>query len=701
METVYEYVNLDLELSNYQKDSATKQETFRVHVVRLRDCTPMTSDQAVPVTFSAKQRESITLLKEGGLNKEGMIERGEILGNILLPPGTVVREIYEECLNSLTDGQRLRIRLTLGHYALSDLPWEYAYILPPNTPDTQKDLNGFLVRNKRISLVRHPAIGKKEINMEPVDRKAIRMVVITASPKNDDNYSELRLDNEYTNIQTSLKDMPPGIPSVVPELHPDATRDALQEALMLPAHIFHFAGHGDFKGDFGGCTESISGQGYIIVINSVGKGEIMSAADLAGFLCGSRVRLAILTACKTGATDQMNAWTGVAPALIQAGIPAVVGMQFEIDDDNAIAFGSKFYLALARGLSIDAAVTEGRLAIRTDNNERDWGVPVLYLQSSKGVLFPKIDSTTAANKGILALKYIPEAYMPVCQSQAAITTTSAQIDKLGFYKKIHDYLHKIETECLKPLRDESMHDLLPYYKNIYQSACDIIRENIRGKATPELIVLNYQLDQVSEAFKAVGEISAVAGKVVGQLEMLLSGTPQALNKKMADAAAELDLGLIVKLMNDVKTKLMSNAPGIDATLLLQGIDGLKDLQDELKNRVLEHTQLQHLDSELRTACVAITEARSMADAWEVIKRVHSWIKPFSEEVRAMNDDLAPVEQQIETAMTERNEPFARKLLNFYFTIVTEAFPRVDSKLKEFCITKLTLNQSLQAIQEIR
>lgn len=88
----------------------------------------------------------------------------------------------------------------------------------------------------------------------------------------------------------------------------------------------------------------------------------------------------------------MNAWTGVVPALTRAGIPAVVGNQYQIKDSNAIAFSRSFYRALTGGESVDAAVTNGRQAIFTLSglDDRDWGVPVLHLRTDETVLFPKL-----------------------------------------------------------------------------------------------------------------------------------------------------------------------------------------------------------------------------------------------------------------------------------------------------------------------
>ena len=62
-------------------------------------------------------------------------------------------------------------------------------------------------------------------------------------------------------------------------------------------------------------------------------------------------------------------FSSVAPALLMAGVPAVVAMQFPIFDDSAIAFSKAFYQRLAAGELVETAVAEGRLAIY--NNSRD------------------------------------------------------------------------------------------------------------------------------------------------------------------------------------------------------------------------------------------------------------------------------------------------------------------------------------------
>ena len=165
--------------------------------------------------------------------------------------------------------------------------------------------------------------------------------------------------------------------------------------------MFHFAGHGQFDGPLASVIGGAEGKGNLVMLEIRGhirRKRLVSAETLAMNLNGRGIRLAVLGACNSGRRDAINAWTGVAPALIKkASIPAVVGMQYTIQDHNTIAFTRRFYRALAAGQSIDAAVSDGRIAIASaSESDRDWGVPVLYLRTDDGVLFPKLPQVSRA-----------------------------------------------------------------------------------------------------------------------------------------------------------------------------------------------------------------------------------------------------------------------------------------------------------------
>jgi len=138
------------------------------------------------------------------------------------------------------------------------------------------------------------------------------------------------------------------------------------------------------------CT-SFSGHGRagsLALEDEDGWAHWVPADGLAVLLGDSRVGLALLNACETGAQPG-SPFVGIAPALVRAGLPAVVIMQAPMPDGGAVHFARNFYAALADGLPVDAAVTEGRkaVALAVGMSQPDWAIPVLYLRAPDGVLW--------------------------------------------------------------------------------------------------------------------------------------------------------------------------------------------------------------------------------------------------------------------------------------------------------------------------
>jgi CHAT domain-containing protein len=149
---------------------------------------------------------------------------------------------------------------------------------------------------------------------------------------------------------------------------------------MLPGTgVFHFAGHGDFTRQMGANSGTYTGVGSLAFENG-----LVDAKQMGISLRGQGVRLAVLAGCNTGRRDGISVWSGIAPALVKAELPAVVANQYTILDKCAVAFSHQFYQALAGGLPIERAVSAGRIAAyNADKAGRDWGVPVLYLRAAR------------------------------------------------------------------------------------------------------------------------------------------------------------------------------------------------------------------------------------------------------------------------------------------------------------------------------
>lgn len=101
------------------------------------------------------------------------------------------------------------------------------------------------------------------------------------------------------------------------------------------------------------------------------------------------LRLVIFNTCQTTQSDFLGEQLGLAQALADSGIPAIVGMQFALSDKAVSTFIETFYGSIAAGDPIDLAVTGARLAMqkKLGFGSVEWATPVLYLQTSRKQLF--------------------------------------------------------------------------------------------------------------------------------------------------------------------------------------------------------------------------------------------------------------------------------------------------------------------------
>ena len=78
----------------------------------------------------------------------------------------------------------------------------------------------------------------------------------------------------------------------------------------------------------------------------------------------------------------------MAPALVAAGVPAVVANQYSVLDTAATTFARELYGALARGRGLGDASREARIALghTLGSASLDWAVPVLFARDPGATL---------------------------------------------------------------------------------------------------------------------------------------------------------------------------------------------------------------------------------------------------------------------------------------------------------------------------
>lgn len=285
----------------------------------------------------------------------------------------------------------LRLRFHLGsgsaeEAALHRLPWELL---------CEPGLGGgrLLALDRNLSVVRHLTVP------DGVDRPPrpprLRVLVAAAEGRAPGEGGGMGLDGMALDVGgevDSIRAACRKTTAVAVEVLRPATLDHLIERLRGGAfHVLHLIGHGDLS----------SGDGVVLLPDADGRLVPWHGERLATQLDGlSPLRLVVLNACRTAEAVAGRPFSGVAGAFLARGMPAVVAMQAPITDVAAAAFATTVYRRLAAGAGLDAAVSEGRLAIsRRRPHTFEWAVPVLFSRLRGGDLFapPAAERRTEAS----------------------------------------------------------------------------------------------------------------------------------------------------------------------------------------------------------------------------------------------------------------------------------------------------------------
>ena len=331
---------------------------------------------------------------------------------------------------------------------------------------------------------------------------------------------------------------------------------------------------------------------------------------------------------------------------------------------------------------------------------------------AKVTSLPVLDDVAAAKKGILLLKdlvtRLPAVADAVSRSKEVIANTYRRVGKLERLKTIHDALHTIEFECLRPIQAGGAVSRIRPFKVTFSSAARQIENALQEQGTiPRLRDdLEERLASASAAFDAAVTRPGTPayGRLVGELDLLLSRLPSEVDAGISDAATELELDRLVELIAGVRHTLLVSSPtgpGPEPEPFAEGTDALQRLRDELNGRVAGHTQLQRLDSRLRVACVGGIAPGTLASEWERIKKVRvKLVEPYCLEIPAVADDLGALESQIEVALGKGDDASALDLLREYFRTVGAVFRDVDRGLREFCLRLTGVSQPLKAVLDV-
>lgn len=149
----------------------------------------------------------------------------------------------------------------------------------------------------------------------------------------------------------------------------DVSRDQLLDALNEhQPHVLHFAGY-----DSHYASKFTRDEG-IVLMDADGRRDFLEVPQIVQLLYGRpTLRLVITNTCFTASR--------LAPALVRAGVPSVIGMRYAVADDDAVQFTKTFYEQLHRlDHRVDLALAETRRTLYVHNKNEfraDWSYPSL------------------------------------------------------------------------------------------------------------------------------------------------------------------------------------------------------------------------------------------------------------------------------------------------------------------------------------
>ncbi|MCB0194350.1 MAG: CHAT domain-containing protein [Anaerolineae bacterium] len=275
--------------------------------------------------------------------------------------------------------RRVRLRIDIDAPELHALPWELLR-------EADVDLSAALATPFSRYLTDKSPPGS------PILQRPIKILVAIAAPEDlaqsKYNLAPINPDIEWAALQTATAELREQGQVTLIRLPQPCTLQAIDAALKESgAHILHFIGHGAFIKQQSQAILFLADEHNAVI--TVPDTEV--AAMLARQLADTdtrredKLRLVFLSSCQTATRSQSDAFHGLAPQLVAAGVPAVVAMQDFVAIESARAFSRTFYQKLLASGQVDLACNEARSAL-LNARKKDAAVPALFMRLRDGAL---------------------------------------------------------------------------------------------------------------------------------------------------------------------------------------------------------------------------------------------------------------------------------------------------------------------------
>lgn len=381
---------------------------------------------------------------------------GEMLSKILFGKGTrdFRKTFMTEILQTLETGTSAdrccRIYLEFDwHSKMAGLPWEYALFR------SQADNNAIYLsalKKSRFHLIRRFNENRfNENKCEHPDQDMLFVIVLfscegsnNAKPVIDQRLTEIaEVKKMFLTLQQSMAHAGKLEVAFVDTACEQTLNEDIEAIVnkweqqygYQPAYMVHYLGHGILENQIGQLAMKPDTQSDIDWIKDSDLAAYFSKAAWGNL---PRPSIVAFQACNTAKIGDINSSLhGVAYEFTRIGIPAVVGMQNEINTGASCAFFEKFYDSLLRGEDTGFAVTTGRDYLGRDYRTRGqlyknnyFGSPVLFITTDEPIRMmkpaqPLVQETMQFVKEPGDIRNGPHA------SRAAKTDTGANEEEAG------------------------------------------------------------------------------------------------------------------------------------------------------------------------------------------------------------------------------------------------------------------------------
>lgn len=311
---------------------------------------------------------TMELIKQNQGDEELLKELGKNLYELLFCESINIHFNQTEAVTRKSN-RKVRIRLTVKPDELAHVPWEFLY----------REEGGYF-------LSVHPKTVLSRFFRLPLPQNRVRrregpldLLLIIANPSDQ---PQLNSDS-WEQIITKALAKPLEEDTLRIRTVKQATRRNISDALLAQSpDIVQFVGHGIYK----------ERRGYLALVNDVtGRTWLVDDKRFANIFLGADQKLGLvsLATCESAISDSPRSFLGIAPQIVQRGVPAVVAMQYSVLVSTAEIFLEEFYKAVAARKPVDWAVQWARNQVSLDKglNNREFATPVLYMRAEDGNIF--------------------------------------------------------------------------------------------------------------------------------------------------------------------------------------------------------------------------------------------------------------------------------------------------------------------------